>query len=79
MEVHILNMDTEQKRCQNCQCILPEGNAGKLCETCRAAKTERRKKTLMDLLLAPGILAMSIATRGNRHYHQKNTGSDSDQ
>ena len=66
-----MNMDTEQKKCQKCHCVLPEGGDGKLCEACRAAKTERRKKTLMDLLLAPGILAMSIATRGNRHYNQK--------
>ena len=66
-----MNMDTDQKKCQKCQCVLPEGDAGKLCEACRAAKAERRKKNLLDLMLAPGILAMSIATRGNRHYNQK--------
>ena len=35
---------------------------------------KRRKKagqTILDLLCAPGVLAMTIATRKDRRYHQE--------
>lgn len=68
-----MNMDIERNKCKNkkCQNILPEGAKQKYCEACRLARAERRKKagqTLLDLMCAPGIVSMRIATRGNRHY-----------
>ena len=69
-------MDMEMKKCRNkkCQSVLPEGCEHEYCEECRAAGVDRKKtigQTLFDLMLAPGIIARSIATRGNPHYKKK--------
>lgn len=63
----------EQKKCKNeeCQKILPEGWKHKYCPECRKARAEKRNQTLTDLLCAPGIVAMKIATRGHRSYQQQ--------
>lgn len=71
-----MNMEPEQKKCRNKKCgsVLPEGDQHKYCEACRAMRAERRKalgENIVNLLCAPGVVAMSIATRGNRHYQQK--------
>ena len=65
-------METEQKKCMNveCQRILPEEDRHRYCADCRKIRAERRRQTAMDLLCAPGIIAMKIATRGNRSYSQ---------
>ena len=62
----------EQKKCKNeeCQKVLPDGWKHKYCFECRKARAERRNQTLTDLLCAPGIVAMKIATRGHRSYQQ---------
>lgn len=66
-------MEIELRKCKNeeCQCTLPEGWKYKFCADCRKARAERRNQTLTDLLCAPGVVAMKIATRGNRNYEQK--------
>ena len=63
------NMEAEMKKCanENCGNILPEGWKHEYCAACRS---RRRKQTIMDLLCAPGIVAMKIATRGNRRSGQ---------
>ena len=63
-------METELRKCKNeaCQAMLPDGWKHPYCGTCRKA---RRKQTVMDLLCAPGIVAMKIATRGNRRYQKE--------
>ena len=63
-------MEPEQKMCKNeeCHTILPDGYKRKYCPACRKIRAEKRNQTLTDLLCAPGVIAMSIATRGNRHY-----------
>ena len=65
-------MKFAQKKCINeeCQNILPEGYKRKYCADCRAARAEKRNQTIVDLLCAPGVVAMKIATRGNRNYPQ---------
>ena len=65
-------MEAKQRKCRNKQCqnILPEGDSGKYCEVCRARK-KNVGQTILDLMMAPGIIAMSIATKGNRHYRQE--------
>ena len=70
------NMENEVRKCgnQECQAVLPAGCRDRYCEVCREQKAQRRKKagrTVLDLLMAPGIVAMKIATRGNRHYNPK--------
>ena len=70
------NMNAEMKKCKNkkCQSVLPENDTHGYCEACRAAGVDRKKnlgQTLFDLMLAPGIIAMSIATRGNPNYKKK--------
>ena len=62
----------EYRKCRNeeCQKALPDGWKHKYCSECRKARAERRNQTLMDLLCAPGIVAMKIATRGHRQYQQ---------
>ena len=66
-------MEPEQKKCKNeeCQVILPDGYKRKYCAECRKARAEKRNQTLTDLLCAPGIVAMKIATRGKRGYDKK--------
>ena len=61
------------KKCKNeeCQAILSENWKHQYCPACRKVRAERRRQTAMDLLCAPGIIAMKIATRGNRHYSNK--------
>ena len=68
------NMEPEMKKCGNaeCQAFLPDEWKHAYCEACRKA---RRKQTVMDLLCAPGIIAMKIATRGNRRYGQNKDNS----
>ena len=63
-------MEPEMKKCANESCgnILSDGWKHAYCAACR---TQRRKQTIMDLLCAPGIVAMKIATRGNRRYGQE--------
>ena len=62
----------EYRKCKNeqCQKALPEGWKRKYCPECHKARAEKRNQTLTDLLCAPGIVAMKIATRGHRHYQQ---------
>ena len=66
-------MEPEQKKCMNeaCQNILPDGYKRRYCPDCRAARAEKRNRTIVDLLCAPGVVAMKIATRGNRNYPQE--------
>ena len=66
-------MEPEVKKCKNeeCQAVLADGWKHKYCPECRRARAEKRNQTLTDLLCAPGIVAMKIATRGNRHYQQE--------
>ena len=71
-----MNMEPEQRRCKNkkCQSILSVGHQGKYCGECQAARAERRRaagEKFVNLLCAPGIVAMSLATRNNRHYNEK--------
>ena len=64
-------MENELKKCKNCGSTLPAGDAEEYCEDCRSKKVSRKKslgESLFDLMLAPGIIAMSIATRGHRRY-----------
>ena len=63
-------METEVKKCKNdeCQAVLADGWKHPYCAACMKA---RRRQTLVDLLCAPGIIAMKIATRGNRHYQKE--------
>lgn len=65
-------METELRKCKNeeCQAMLPNGWKHKYCPECRKARAERRNQTLTDLLCAPGVVAMKIATRGHRAYQQ---------
>lgn len=65
-------MEPEMKKCanENCGNILPDGWKRKYCPECHKARAEKRNQTLTDLLCAPGIVAMKIATRGHRHYQQ---------
>ena len=63
-------MENEMKKCVKCQADLPAGWKHDCCEACRGAK-KSLGQTLLDLLMAPGIIAMSIATRGNRHYKKE--------
>ena len=63
-------METELKKCAKCQCDLPEGWEHDRCDACRTKK-KSLGQTLLDLMMAPGIIAMSIATRGNRHYKKE--------
>lgn len=67
------NMEAEQRKCKNeeCQNVLPEGDQHKYCADCRKMRAERRMQTITDLLCAPGVVAMKIATRNNRHYDQE--------
>ena len=66
-------MEIELRKCKNeeCQSILADDDKHKYCAVCRKARSERRMQTFVDLLCAPGIVAMNIATKRNRHY-QKN-------
>ena len=71
-----MNMEPVLKKCKtkDCQNVLPESGKERYCPDCQAARAERRRKRgekVVDLLCAPGIVAMSIATRGNRNYNQK--------
>ena len=63
-------MEAKQKKClsKECQAILPENWKHRYCPDCRKMRADRRKQTVIDLLCAPGVVAMKIATRGNRHY-----------
>ena len=63
-------MENEMKKCAKCQAVLPEGWEHDCCEVCRSKK-KSIGQTLLDLMLAPGIIAMSIATRGNRNYKKE--------
>ena len=63
-------MEDKMKKCEKCQVVLPEDWEHNCCEACRRAK-KSIGQTLLDLMLAPGIIAMSIATRGNRHYKKE--------
>ena len=66
----VINVENEIKKCAGCQCDLPDGWEQDCCETCRAKK-KSLGQTLLDLMMAPGIIAMSIATRGNRRYKKE--------
>ena len=71
-----MKMDTERKKCANkkCENMLPADDRHRYCEACRTVRAERRRAAgakIVDLLCAPGVVAMSIATRGNRNYQQK--------
>lgn len=71
-----IDMEPEMKKCRNkkCQCVLPAGSEQAYCEECLAAGVDRKRtlgQSLFDLMLAPGIIAMNIATRGHRRYKKK--------
>ena len=70
-------MEPEVKKCKNeaCQAVLPDGWKHRYCPECRRERAEKRNQTLTDLLCAPGVIAMSIATRGNRHYQKDKENS----
>ena len=64
-------MEIEIKKCVKCQKVLPEDWKHACCDACRTEKKKSLGQTLLDLMMAPGIIAMSIATRGNRHYKKE--------
>ena len=66
-------MEAEMKKCKNkeCQAVFSANWKHQYCPDCRKVRAGRRWQTAMDLLYAPGIVAMKIASRGNRHYQEK--------
>ena len=66
-------MDAEQKKCTNedCQNRVSADDRNECGKDCQAAGRKSFGQKLFELMLAPGVVAMSIATHRNRHYQQK--------
>ena len=69
----VLNMDTELKKdaAEECQNMTSSDDRDPHGKDGQATGGKSFGQKLFELMLAPGVVAMSIATRKNRHYQQK--------